>query len=435
MPLNKRLYLLSWTGSGPIIHGLSDFINLGGGKPLILNSGQSVYPEDANTTSRMNGYLVDENYFAGCGGGSSSSTSILDSTTIANMIAGAGGGGSFGDFISINSTIETQASTDGFLCGEYSFSAGGNSASVTIFCDTFSGNTTYVAGFTANIPFGSTAPFFAPRKGDYNIPIKKGDYFSFATSPYGSITSSYFVPLEGGGSSSSASNATIDSLSQVVSNLDSALTTLTSQFIFGCNDITACNYDVNANFNDGSCAGLLGCMDTTAINYNSLATCDDNSCNPLSIGDTYEGGIVFYLDGFGGGLTAAIGDQSTGAKWGCKGTSISGAAGTGIGTGNQNTINIVSGCNSSGIAADICVNLILNGYNDWFLPSRDELELMYINLKSQGLGYFSNDYYWSSSEWGPNDSWYVDFFNGNVSYVHPPVNKDNLISVRAIRAF
>jgi hypothetical protein len=77
------------------------------------------------------------------------------------------------------------------------------------------------------------------------------------------------------------------------------------------------------------------------------------------IGDYYEGGIVFHLDGNGGGLIAAPSDQSTGAEWGCYGTPISGADGTAIGTGNQNTTDIEAGCTTPGTAADLCANLTL----------------------------------------------------------------------------
>jgi transcriptional regulator CtsR len=130
-----------------------------------------------------------------------------------------------------------------------------------------------------------------------------------------------------------------------------------------------------------------------------------------SIGENYKGGIVFYLDGNGGGLVCAETDQSSG-QWGCYGTSISGT-GTGIGTGAANTAAIVAGCSESGIAARICNNLVLNGYSDWFLPSKDELNLMYQNLKLAGIGGFADSGYWSSSENSSNNAWKQNFNNGN----------------------
>jgi len=157
----------------------------------------------------------------------------------------------------------------------------------------------------------------------------------------------------------------------------------------------------------------------------------------LAIGDTYQGGIIFYLDGSGGGLIAAPSDQSSGAEWGCYGTAISGADGTAIGTGNQNTIDIEAGCTTSGTAADICANLTLGGYSDWFLPSKDELNQMYLNI-GQGnalglgnIGGFANNYYRSSSEYSNINAWTQSFFNGNLF-----INfKTNIYSVRAVRAF
>jgi len=148
----------------------------------------------------------------------------------------------------------------------------------------------------------------------------------------------------------------------------------------------------------------------------------------LAIGDSYQGGIIFYLE-LGGGLIAAPSDQSTGAQWGCYGTYITGADGTAIGTGNQNTIDIEAGCTTAGTAADICANLTLGGYSDWFLPSKDELNQMYLNKAV--IGGFTNYFYWSSTEGDSNYAWRQNLSNGSQSYR----NKNYTNGVRAVRAF
>ena len=140
---------------------------------------------------------------------------------------------------------------------------------------------------------------------------------------------------------------------------------------------------------------------------------NNNNNSALDIGDSHQGGIIFWLDGNGGGLIAAPSDQSSDAEWGCFGTLI--GTGTVIGTGYQNTTDIEAGCTTYGTAADICANLTLGGYSDWFLPSKDELNKMYLNI-GQGnalglgnIGGFADDYYWSSTE--------EDYFNGgNYGY-------------------
>jgi uncharacterized repeat protein (TIGR02543 family) len=146
------------------------------------------------------------------------------------------------------------------------------------------------------------------------------------------------------------------------------------------------------------------------------------------------GGWIFYDQGsyanFWRYLEAAPSDQSTGTQWGCYGTSISGADGTLVGTGKQNTIDIEAGCTTPGAAADICANLSLGGYSDWFLPSLDELNLMYENLKLAEIGGFGVTY-WSSSELSANTAYYQNFDDGNkVLYW-----KDYAFRVRAVRAF
>ena len=157
---------------------------------------------------------------------------------------------------------------------------------------------------------------------------------------------------------------------------------------------------------------------------------------PLAIGDSYQGGIIFYLDGLGGGLIAAPTNQGT-CPWGCSNTSISGADGIAIGTGAQNTIDIEAGCSTAGTAADICANLVLSGYTDWFLPSSGELTLMYQNIgqgNALGLGNvggFVNFPYYSSSEYNSTAARFRNFSNGYSSYNW----KYNSYYVRAVRAF
>ncbi len=144
------------------------------------------------------------------------------------------------------------------------------------------------------------------------------------------------------------------------------------------------------------------------------------------------GGLVFYItDGGRHGLEAAPIDQSAGAEWGCYKTEITGADGTTVGTGAQNTADILADCADPSIAAALADNYSLNDFNDWFLPSKDELDLMYTNLRLNGLGGFANANYWSSTEFNSNGAWFQLFVNGGQS----DVNKLSTLRVRAVQAF
>jgi TolB-like protein len=106
-----------------------------------------------------------------------------------------------------------------------------------------------------------------------------------------------------------------------------------------------------------------------------------------------------------------------------------------VGFGKRNTQLIMEHLNQkgeSGRAAQLCVSLNFDGFNDWFLPSKDELDLMYKNLKQKGLGSFGGNLYWSSSQLGIDDYvWYQNFDDGSQS----GFLKNHFNSVRAIRAF
>ncbi len=155
----------------------------------------------------------------------------------------------------------------------------------------------------------------------------------------------------------------------------------------------------------------------------------------LAIGDEYAGGIIFYLDESGEhGLVAALVDQSSGAQWGCYGNGIGGTSAS-VGSGQSNTTKILAGCNEAGIAARVCddYSVTVGGivYDDWFLPSKNELNLMYVNLHQNALGGFGGSGYWSSTENDYYSAWEQDFSFGGQYYN----NKYSNARVRAVRAF
>ena len=106
--------------------------------------------------------------------------------------------------------------------------------------------------------------------------------------------------------------------------------------------------------------------------------------------------------------------------------------GTAVGTGKQNTSDIVAALGLGAYAAKICDDLtVSNGgvtYTDWFLPSKDELDLMYDNLQSFAVGGFAYAYYWSSSESDSYNAWNHGFGTGGLQYYY---NKGNYRRVRA----
>jgi hypothetical protein len=169
---------------------------------------------------------------------------------------------------------------------------------------------------------------------------------------------------------------------------------------------------------------------------NTVAYGNEVSFTTLSVGQTGPGGgLVFYNKGnnIGGWqyLEAAPSDQSTGIAWGCSGTSISGTQLT-VGSGEANTALIVSGCNEASFAAQLCNDLTLGGQSDWFLPSRDELYLMYRNLHLNNQGNFNiSEPYWSSTEYFVSFAWQFYFGNGAAT----SSAKYTTGYVRGVRAF
>ena len=149
-----------------------------------------------------------------------------------------------------------------------------------------------------------------------------------------------------------------------------------------------------------------------------------------SIGSTFGGGMVFFNDGNGHGLICAHADLSTNAEWGCYGIVI-GVTSTAIYAGAANTNAIMTGCGTANIVARLCNDLVTNNYDDWYLPSKDELNLMYGNLHTQKLGGFVCYYYWSSSEYNASYAWLQYFCNGKQCNDY----KNYTYNVRPVRNF
>lgn len=158
-------------------------------------------------------------------------------------------------------------------------------------------------------------------------------------------------------------------------------------------------------------------------------------------GDSALGGIVFYVDNTGQhGLVCAVTNQGSNIQWYNGSYVITNATGTAIGTGKANTTAIVAAQGVGNYAAKICSDLELNSYSDWFLPSIDELHLIYsvIGLESAN--------YWSSSEYDSDHAWRgyvtnVNYFDTGTdsksSTAGPGVTIGSSIpyNIRAVREF
>ncbi len=158
----------------------------------------------------------------------------------------------------------------------------------------------------------------------------------------------------------------------------------------------------------------------------------------LVVGASYGGGKVayFFQSGDPGyvadeqhGLIAATADQHTGIQWYNGSYVATGAIWTAIGFGQANTLIIVATQGAGSYAAQLCNDLTEGGYSDWYLPSKDELNKLYINKGA--IGGFAVFYYWSSSEYNANYAWGQYFGNGYQGYFH----KLDGYRVRAVRAF
>ena len=173
---------------------------------------------------------------------------------------------------------------------------------------------------------------------------------------------------------------------------------------------------------------------------------DEITFIPSLMGVNYQGGIAFYIFqpsdpgyvvGQTHGLIAASTDQSTGIKGFGSGGAL-GATGTALGTGLSNTTAIIlSQGNSQTYAAGLARNYAGGSYTDWYLPSKDELNLLWQNIGGgapdpyTNIGNLAPYAYWSSSTFSSNALWSQGFGIGNQG----GRTVDFTYYVRAIRTF
>ncbi|MDR3301040.1 MAG: hypothetical protein LBT01_00725 [Spirochaetaceae bacterium] len=149
----------------------------------------------------------------------------------------------------------------------------------------------------------------------------------------------------------------------------------------------------------------------------------------FAIGDTGPaGGKIFYVnpnyaaDGWRyleAAPTVFNASDEGKTTWGTYNSNI--GTGTHIGSGKQNTANIIAALNPDDwadvdTAAQFCDAYTHNSYTDWFLPSKDELNEMYETKSS--IGGFGDAWYWSSSQEGSNDSWMQSLANGQQMHTY-----------------
>jgi len=156
----------------------------------------------------------------------------------------------------------------------------------------------------------------------------------------------------------------------------------------------------------------------------------ENSC---SIGDIGPGGGIVFYDA---GKRESWGRFLEIAPVNCEGVGIPWRSGLGtiysgqtaaidrvmakkIGMGLTNTLQIVAKLKSSGTAAKFANDSVCGGLTDWFLPSKDELDVAY-NVVAQNrvggadspIGNFNKGYYWTSSDYNNNTAWTQYFTDG-----------------------
>jgi hypothetical protein len=160
-------------------------------------------------------------------------------------------------------------------------------------------------------------------------------------------------------------------------------------------------------------------------------TTNTTTVNPVAIGTFLEGGII-ASDTIIEGRVMIADLNDLGLNVWATGTTFSLGTQAGLTEGQPNTDLILAQGYPTPNAASVC----RVGIFDWDLPSKDELNELYVNLTAINAGIsesggepISNNFYWSSTEFDSNNAWYQDFGFGSQSNF----SKNYTYYVRAVR--
>jgi hypothetical protein len=165
----------------------------------------------------------------------------------------------------------------------------------------------------------------------------------------------------------------------------------------------------------------------------------NSNTSQFTIGQSAFGGVVAYIlqptdpeydPSFQKGIIAATADQGSPVQWYNGSSTTTGATATAIGTGGANTTTIIRSQGAGTYAASVARNYANEGLTDWYLPSKDELNKLYLNKTA--IGGFALNIYWSSSESTSTVVWAQNFTSGVQTSL---ANKSSLYYVRPIRSF
>lgn len=156
------------------------------------------------------------------------------------------------------------------------------------------------------------------------------------------------------------------------------------------------------------------------------------------LGKYYQGGVIFQIDADKGtGMIVTETNIGGAVQWGCYNQFLN-IEDEEFGTGKKNTELILAGCPYPGIAASICDTLNIDGYDDWFLPSKDELYNALI-----GLSVWANpitkpsheELYWSSTEANSARAAVYKFKANEEHLFDDELDKNETALLRAVREF